>query len=303
MSVYKSGHYRVSEVHELYYELWGNPNGIPFVFVHGGPGAGFGEKDYDFFDAAKHRVLFYEQRGSGRSTPYCDLRENETSFLVEDQKELMNEFGFEKSIVFGGSWGSTLGLCFAIKYPEMVNGLILRGIFLAEGWDRAYYTGGGTELFFPEAYRRFASMVPEGKDVLDYYLAQLKSEDGAIRQKFAYEMVRYELSLMDKGWSEEELNEVIADCPAESFALMECNYLANDCFLENGYIVKNANKLKDIPMIIVHGRRDVICPPLHAWKLHEVNPHSELFFVPAGHSSSDSAVKERLVWAVGEMGG
>lgn len=297
MHSHQSGYFRVSDVHELYYELWGNPDGIPFVFVHGGPGAGCDQKDYNFFDPEKHHVLFYDQRGAGRSKPYCDLTDNTTQHLVEDQKALMDAFGMNQAVIFGGSWGSTLGLCFAIQYPEMVTGLVLRGIFLAEGWDREYYTGGGTELFFPKAYHRLISHVPEGEDVLNYYAAKIQSSDEEERHKYAYEWVRYECTLLDKGFSEEELDAFIHDTPVESFALMECHYLGNNCFLPEHHILGNADKLKDIETIIIHGRHDVICPPLHAYKLDQALKNSQLHIVNAGHSSSAPEVFEKLVEA------
>lgn len=296
---YKSGYLSVSGGHEIYYELYGNPKGVPVLFFHGGPGGGFEEKHKAFFDPKKHNVLFFDQRGAGKSKPFASIENNTTWDLIEDAKKLVDFIGFKKVFVFGGSWGSTMALLFAIKYPKMVNGLLLRGIFLgsADELDSFYYPGDAISFFFPEVWERFISLVPENKrsHALEYYFEQMCSA-GKDKKKYLYEWSIYESCVLsidhDVAATEKELQK--ADS-YKALSILEAYYFVNKCFLEDNYILNNIDKIQHIPTVIIQGRYDVVCPPRYAYKLHEALKDSKLYFVKAGHSGSDSEIKRKLI--------
>ena len=296
---YNTGMLKVCPRHEIYFEECGNPNGYPILFLHGGPGAGCDAKDRRYFDPAKWRIILFDQRGSGRSKPFGETKENSTWALCADIRKLLEHLGITRVVLFGGSWGSTLALVFAVQETQMVSGMVLRGIFLGEEEEIKNLWNGSTGHYFPEAWIRFASMVPpkHRRSPAEYYYEQLMSKDATIRKKFAYEWSRYEMALLHlEPEPDEEIDKEMAEFSFESMAIMEAHYLyKNQAFLENKYIIKNANCLSNIPTTIIQGRYDVVCPPVSAYRLAKVIKGSELHIVIAGHSSSDPEIRKKLV--------
>lgn len=300
---YKKGFLPVGEGHEIYFELYGNPKGTPVVFLHGGPGAGFSKKDYDFFDQKKFNVLFFDQRGSGKSKAKTPLEANTTTHLVEDTKKLIEHAGFEKAIIFGGSWGSTLALIFAITHPEMVQGIVLRGVFLADRTGRQHLYLGGIKNFFPKEWSNFISIVPKKQrnNPEKYYYKKMLSKNRKTSQKYAKAWTKIELSLLRLKHDKKELNRLLGKKFDKKFALIECHYLSSNCFVAYDYIKKNLHNLKHLPASIVHGRYDMVCPPASALELHAALPNSRLFYTTAGHASREKETKEKLVEEINRM--
>ncbi|MCH7491604.1 MAG: prolyl aminopeptidase [Gemmatimonadetes bacterium] len=297
LSSYEKGHFPVTEGHRLYYERYGTPGGIPVLYVHGGPGAGFGDDDKAFFDPEIFDVLLFEQRGAGRSEPFASLEANHTDALVEDINRLLDAFGVEKTLLFGGSWGSTLSLVYAIRNPRRVSSMLLRGIFLANRASIEHMVGGSVAEFFPEVWDRFIGHVPreERGDVSSFYLSQMCSSDEDVRERFCYEWARYELSLIKLDAASIDMKDMLEHYNYRSLAPLEAYYMANRCFLAEDYVLRNAERLVGIPTSIVHGRYDVICPAQQAYDLHAKLPGSRLHFVLAGHSASETAIREKLI--------
>jgi len=302
---YSSGYLQVSDIHEIYYEQSGNPRGKPIFFLHGGPGGSTSPAQRRYYDPKKFRIVLHDQRGAGRSTPFAEIRENTTWDLVEDIEKLRKHLGIEKMILLGGSWGSTLALSYAEKYPERVSGLILRGVYLGtkEEMER-FYTHGVAE-YFPEVSERLWSQVPElpGKTPPQRILAALESPDEATRKRVAKAWAAYETKVAFLRRSDEEVEKAFADgWDPTAFSRIENHYMAKDCFLEEGQLLRDAGKLKDIPTIIVNGRYDVICPPQTAYRLHKALPKSKLWIIEAaGHSGSEPGITAALVRAVREL--
>ncbi len=291
---YKSGYINVSDGYELYYELYGNPKGIPVLFLHGGPGAGFSDSDKQFFDEAKYNVIFFDQRGASRSKPFGSIENNTTEHLVADINHILDTLNFKEVFVFGGSWGSTLALVYAILHPERILGLILRGIWLANKYGLEHYIGGGIKEFFPDVWGRFNKLVKTGENPVSYYLQQMLSDDPEISDKYAYEWAYYESSFYTIN-KIEHIEDIVASFPYKSLAILEAHFIANKCFLTEDFIIKNTHKIKDIKTSIVQGRYDFICPPIQAFRLHEHLNNSKLNIVNAGHSSSDEEIKKALI--------
>ena len=300
---YRHGYLEVGDGHKLYYELCGNPKGKPVLFVHGGPGAGCSKDHRRLFNPKVWNIILFDQRGAGRSRPFCSTRANTTWKLVADMRQLLKLLNISRVFLFGGSWGSTLSLVYAIKHPETVTGMLLRGIFLGRKWDIDYTYGGGAEEFFPDAWERFTGIVPEGKrnDVIGYYAGQMRSRNKKARNKFAFEFAYYELSLLKLSMPHKDVMKIMkagSTHPGhKSMAIIESNYMVNNCFLPKNYILNNVDKLNKsrIPVSIVQGRYDILCPPIQAWLLHQKLPRSKLFFITGGHSSSELAIQSKLV--------
>lgn len=303
LTPYESGHFPVDHGHRLYYERFGTAGALPVLFVHGGPGAGFSDDDKRFFDPALYDVLLYEQRGTGRSEPFASLAHNDTDFLIEDMERLLDRFGLESPVLFGGSWGSTLSLAFAVRHPDRVSGLVLRGIFLANQDAIRHFVGGGVADFFPEVWQRFVALVPEERrgDISSFYLEKMRSGDKEESERFCYEWARYELSLIKLDWQATAVDDILEQYNYRSLAPLEAHYMANACFLPEDYILEHASALADKPVSIVHGRYDVICPPKQAFALHRALPASVLRFVRAGHSASEEAIRGALIEELGRV--
>ncbi len=294
-NIIRSGRLAVGGGHELYWVDWGNKNiESPIFYIHGGPGSGFDDKDFSRFDPKKHRVVFHDQRGSGRSTPFASTKSNKTQDLIEDINRLRLELGFDKISLYGFSWGSTLSLLYAISHPEFVEKMLIGGIFLARQADSDFYLRGRIATHFPEAWERFIAPVPESerKNVSEYYRRKMTGKDEAERRRFAREWIAYESSILKLDYVPANIDRSLKDFASESLAYLEAHYILNSCFIEENYIIKNAHKLKDIEIIIVHGRYDFICMPSAAYELGKALNHAILHFVAAGHSTSDTTQRE-----------
>jgi proline iminopeptidase len=298
----RSGKLRVSDLHEVYYEESGAPDGVPVIGLHGGPGGGSSPEMRRFFDRNRYRVILADQRGCGRSTPASELSDNDTWALVKDVEKLRIELGIEKWVVFGGSWGSTLALAYAVTYPERVLGLILRGIFLlTESEVRWFYQTGASRLF-PDAYERYIAPIPEDEqdDLLTAFHKRLTSENKAVRLKAARAWACWEgetITLRATGSAPPRFEN---DDFVDAFARIENHFFVNKGFFEyDGWLLDQVrDKLQDIPGIIVHGRYDVVTPLSTAWALKKAWPKSDLFIVPdAGHSSMELGIVHQLITA------
>ncbi|MDP3741805.1 MAG: alpha/beta fold hydrolase, partial [Candidatus Micrarchaeota archaeon] len=242
---YRKGFLAVGDGHKLYYEFYGNPKGIPVLFVHGGPGGGFKEKHKGFIDKKKYNLILFEQRGSGRSKPHCSLKANTTQKLVEDIHKLLKFAGVKRAILFGGSWGSTLALCYAIKYSETVSAMVLRGIFLATKKEINYYYNGGTKTHFPEYWERFIANVPANKrgNAIGYYLQQMLSKNKQTAKKYRFEWKLYESALSKLHFTHKDFQRIESEW-IDSIAILEAHYMKNNCFLADNYILNNVKKIE-----------------------------------------------------------
>ena len=300
---YDSGHIRVSDVHQLYYEQCGNPNGKPVVFLHGGPGAGLDPNYRRFFDPEAYRVILFDQRGAGRSIPHASLDDNTTWHLVQDIEHIREHFGVEQWLVFGGSWGSTLSLAYAETHPERVSALVLRGIFLCRPQEiRWFYEEGhGASAMFPETWEQYVRIIPESErgDMIGAYYRRLTSEDEAVRREAAYAWSVWEASALKLLPDQKTIDEFTEPEMAIALARIECHYFVNNCFFEtDNYLIDHVDRIRHIPAVIVHGRYDVICPVMNAWDLHRAWPEASLQIIPdAGHASTEPGTASALVEA------
>ncbi len=293
-NAYKSGHIDVTDGHSLYFELYGNPKGIPVLFLHGGPGAGFSDSDKQFFNKRLYNVLFFDQRGASRSKPFGSIEHNTTQDLLHDIDYILDYLHFDKVYVFGGSWGSSLALVYAIHNPKRVLGMVLRGIWLANKYGLDHYMNGGIKEFFPDVWERFKRLVPTGKNPVSYYLSKMLSDDKKESDRYAYEWAYYELSFytINKITDTAELLKTLS---YKSMAILEAHYIHNKCFLSEDFIMKNIDKITHIKTAIVQGRYDFICPPAQAFRLHAGLKNAKLNITNAGHSSSDADNKRTLI--------
>ena len=300
---FDSGTLKVDDRHVLYYEQCGNPQGKPVVMLHGGPGAGCGEKMRRFHDPSKYRIVLFDQRGSGRSVPHADLVDNTTWDLVADIEKLRETLGIERWQVFGGSWGSTLALAYAQAHPRRVTELVLRGIFLVRPWEFAWFYGGsdGAGALFPDLYTEFAAAIPpeERGEMMDAYYRRLTSDDPAVRSAAAKVWSIWEGATSYLRLDPKDLKKFEEDAYAETFARIECHYFVNRGFLRSTtQLLDDVPKVRHIPAVIVQGRYDVVCPMKSAWDLHCAWPEADLRIVPdAGHSAFEAGNIHELVSA------
>ena len=294
---------RVSDLHEIHVEQAGNPAGRPVVFFHGGPGAGLSPLHRRFFDPSFWRIVLFDQRGSGKSTPLGELRENTTWDLVADAERIRERLGIDRWLVFGGSWGSTLGLAYAETHPERCTGLILRGIFLSRRAEVLWTFGGGAQRILPDGWADFLAVLDDAErsDVLASYHRRLNSEDPAVRREAALAWNRWEELgshlVPAPGPVAEE------DVPAEvALARIEAHYFVNGAFLaDDEQLLRDVSKVRHLPAVIVQGRYDMVCPAVSAWDLHRAWPGSRLTIVPAsGHSADEPGIVSALVDATEE---
>lgn len=296
-ATYKKGFLKVGDGHKLYYECYGNPQGRPVLYLHGGPGAGFSESSKKYFQPQKFNVILFDQRGAKRSRPFASLRANTTPKLVADTKKLLDFLKIKKPFLFGGSWGSTLALAFAIRYPQRVSKMLLSSIFLGSQSSIQHYIGGGVRKTHPDEWERFLSFVPKKyrKNIAAYYLAKMHSKNKKVRELFAYEWCRYELSICRLITSPKKIRKMMEkDVSYRSLSPLEAHYMKHNCFMTYNYILKNAPRLSGIPTTILHGRYDIVCPASDAYDLHQRIPGSRFFLLPAGHSRSENAFKKKI---------
>ena len=301
---YRAEHFSVDDTHSLYVEEVGTSGGIPALFLHGGPGAGCEPYHRRFFDPQRYRVILFDQRGAGRSTPHASLKDNTTSHLIDDIERLREHLGIERWLVFGGSWGSTLALAYAETHPERVSALVLRGIFLCRPTEIQWFYQSGANRLFPDYWEDFAEPVPPARrdDMLAAYYEILTGDDELRRLAAA------------KAWSlwEGRTATLLPDASVEahfaqphvalSMARIESHYFVHDAFLDPDQLLMNAGRLAGIPGVIVHGRYDVICPLENAWALHAAWSGSELAIIgDAGHSAAEAGTRRRLVEATDQF--
>jgi len=298
---YRTQRLRVSALHEIHVEECGNPQGKPAIFVHGGPGGGAEPWHRQFFDPRKYRIVLFDQRGCGRSTPHAELRENTTWDLVADMEKIREKLGIERWLVFGGSWGSTLALAYAETHPERCSELILRGIFLLRRAEVDWFYQEGANWIYPDSWEHYRDAIPEAErgDFLQAYHRRLTSEDPAVRRAAARAWSIWEGSASKLFPSTDLVARFGEERFAEAFARIECHYFVNRGFFDSdGWLLQNAHRIRHIPGVIVQGRYDVVCPLRSAWDLHRAWPEAELQVVAdAGHAASEAGILARLVEA------
>jgi proline iminopeptidase len=298
---YRTGRLRVTGEHELHFEECGNPAGKPVVFLHGGPGGGTEPNHRRYFDPRAYRVVLFDQRGCGKSTPHASLVDNTTWDLVRDIETLRAHLGIERWQVFGGSWGSTLALAYAQTHPERVTELVLRGIFLIRQQEIDWFYQRGTSALFPDAWEKYVEPIPESErgDFVRAYYGRLTSEDPAVRLRAAKAWSIWEGSTSCLSPNRALIDKSAADDFAVAFARIECHYFVHRAWLEPPRdLLGNVSKIRHIPGVIVQGRYDVVCPMESAWALHRAWPEAELRVVPdAGHSASEPGTVHELVEA------
>lgn len=294
----------VDDLHTLHVEESGRSGGLPVVFLHGGPGAGCEPWHRRFFDPERYHIVLFDQRGSGRSIPHASLERNTTQALIEDIEQVRQALNIDRWVVFGGSWGSTLGLAYAQTHPERVLGLVLRGIFLCRPQDIAWFYQEGANRLFPDYWEDFIALVPEAErdDVLAAYHRRLTGDDEIARMAAARAWARWEgrtASLLPNRAVEEHF---IDPHVALSLARIENHYFINNAFLQSGQLLRNASRLSGIPGYIIHGRYDVICPLDQAWALHRAWPEARFEIIDdAGHSASEPGIVDALIRATHEL--
>jgi len=293
------GMLRLDPVHSMYWEESGRAEGIPVVFLHGGPGAGSTPKHRRFFDPGAYRIIVYDQRGAGRSTPLGELRDNTTPHLISDLERLRAHLGVERWVVFGGSWGSTLAIAYAEAHPDRCLALLLRGIFLCRKSEIEWFLYGMRSVF-PEAWEKFSGFLPpeERADLLGNYYRRLVNPDPAVHMPAARCWSTYEGSCSTLRPSPETVEYFAGDVVALGLARIEAHYFVNDIFLPDNALLDNADRLSRIPGVIVQGRYDMVCPLASAHELHRVWPRAEYRIIPdAGHSVWEPGILQALLEA------
>lgn len=296
---YQTGWLKVDDIHTLYWEASGNKDGVPVVFLHGGPGAGTQSVHRRFFDPERYRIILFDQRGAGRSTPLGETRNNTTQHLVADIERLRVHLGINRWHVFGGSWGSTLALAYAETHPEKCLGLVLRGICLLEQSEIDWFLYG-LQAVFPDAWEAFASLVPphERNNLLDAYIKLMNDPDPAIALRACLAWSGYEgacSTLMPNV----ESNPLKDDGRrAIGISKLEAHYFKNNLFNPQTRLTDDVGRIRHIPAVIVHGRYDMICPFVNAYKLHKLWPEAEFVVVPdAGHAALEPGIRSALIEA------
>lgn len=295
----ESGYLKVSQLHEIAWEVGGNRSGPTVIGLHGGPGGGISDAIRRFFDSSRFRIVLFDQRGSGRSKPKAEWRENTTQDLIEDINRLREHLGITgKAIIWGGSWGSTLALAYAEKHPDKVAGLVLRGVFLARKKEIDHFYHGGAAGFFPENFKRLQALLPH-PERLDYpsqLFEMTQSQDEHIRRKAILGWAGYEIRMASIQMSDEQCDQILQSYDFTAFSVLENHYMKSGCFLEEGQLLDEADKIKNIPTYIVNGRYDMICPPASAMELASKLDNVKLDIVEAaGHSYYEPAIANALI--------
>lgn len=304
---FNTGFLKVSDLHSIYFEEAGNPQGKPVVFVHGGPGGGVDPSMRRFFDPKVWRVVLFDQRGCGKSQPFSELKDNTTWDLVNDMEKLRTSLKIESWTVFGGSWGSTLALSYAIKHSDKVKELILRGIFLLRKKEIRWFYQEGASYIFPDAWAKYLEPIPanERGDLVNAFYKRLTSPDKETRTSAAKAWSIWEGSTSKLFTDPSFVERFAGDEFADAFARIECHYFVNNGFFEtDNWIIENIDKIRHIPAWIVQGRYDVVCPAVSAYELNQAWPESNLHIIAdAGHSASEPGIKSKLIEATDYFGG
>ncbi|XVJ50806.1 MAG: prolyl aminopeptidase [Vampirovibrio sp.] len=298
----------VSNLHSLYIEENGNPQGVPILFLHGGPGSGASEKHRRLFDPQRFRIIIVDQRGAGRSSPHASLQENTTWDLVSDLEKIRSLLNIERWIIWGGSWGSTLALAYAQSFPHTCLALVLRGIFLGTAPEVRWLYQEGANALSPHLWADFEAFIPpsERHDMVQAYYKRLTGSQSKTRLEACKQWAKWELSNCTLQSDPAFLETYEADDYAISLARIECHYFMNDCFFNTETAILNPHRLKrlsSIPITIAHGRYDLVCPLKNAWDLYQQLPHADFYIAPeAGHASSEKGLKDALHHAVHRYG-
>lgn len=299
---YRSFHFRVSDLHELYVEEVGNPKGQPVLFLHGGPGAGIGAKHRRLFDPKHFRIVLFDQRGAGKSHPHAELRENTTWDLVSDIEKLRTHLGVEKWLVFGGSWGSTLALAYAETHPQAVSHLVLRGIFLCRKDEINWFYQSGAHWIFPDVWAKYLEPIPEAErgDLVQAFYRRLTHADESVRLEAAKAWSGWEGSTVHLRTDESTYLRFTSDHMSVSLARIECHYFVHGCWFRNdNQLIEDVGRIRHIPTVIAHGRYDVVCPVKNAFDLCAEWPEAELKVIPdAGHAFDEPGTLQALMAAV-----
>lgn len=301
---YSRQHIKVSPPHEIYVEECGNPNGIPLLFVHGGPGGGFSPQHRCFYDPEKYRIVLFDQRGAGKSRPHAELLNNDTSALLDDMETIRKQLGIDRWVLFGGSWGSTLSLLYAQKHPERVLGLILRGIFLCRKSEIDWFYQHGASLIFPDYWEDYIAPIPEEErsDMLSAYYKRLIGNNELARLAAAKAWSIWEARCSTLRPSASSVDYFSRTNVALAMARIEAHFFVHHAFIEPNQILRDAHKLKGIPGTIVHGRYDMVCPLDNAVELSRVWHDASLNIIrDAGHSATEPGTVDALVRATRDM--
>jgi proline iminopeptidase len=294
---YQTGRLALDGLHTMYWEQSGHPGGLPVIFLHGGPGAGATSVHRRFFDPSTYRIIIYDQRGAGRSTPRGELTDNTTADLIADIEALREHLGIKQFLLFGGSWGSTLALAYAEAHPDRCLGLVIRGIFLGRPVEIDWFLYG-LKTVFPEAWRDLVSVLPEQErgDILGSFYRRLLDEDPKVHLPAARAWSRYEGACSTLHPSPETVAAFGEESMAYALARIETHYFTNGNFMSDNQLLDNIGAVTHLPCTIIQGRYDMICPIATADELHRAWPGSEMIIVPnAGHSAMDSGLREELV--------
>ena len=290
---------KVSDLHTIHIEESGNNNGKPVIFLHGGPGGGIEPVYRQYFDPEKWRIIVFDQRGCGQSTPHAELQENTTWDLIADIEKIREHLEIDKWVVFGGSWGSTLSLSYAITHPDRCKALILRGIFMIRKKEINWFYQDGTSNIYPDAWEHYLRPIPEDErhDLVAAYYKRLTSNDDSVRIEAAKAWSIWEASTSKLIQSEESIHAFEDAKVAEAFARIECHYFTNRGFFDTDeWLLENVDKIRHIPTVIVQGRYDVVCPMISAWELHRAFPEADFEIVQdAGHSMTEKGIAAKLV--------
>ncbi|MBN0988163.1 prolyl aminopeptidase [Amphritea pacifica] len=301
---YKQHYLAVDDLHTLYIEESGNAQGIPVLFIHGGPGGGTSSYHRSFFDPERYRIILFDQRGCGQSTPHAELQNNTTAHLISDIEKIRQHLNVDEWLLFGGSWGSTLSLLYAESFPERVSGMILRGIFLCRKRDIHWFYQEGASAIFPDYWKEYRKVIPEGErtDMLQAYYQRLISDNEIARMSAAKAW-----SVWEGRCSTLDPNGDIVDHFGDphialAMARIEAHYFINEAFIEPDQIIRDAHRIQQIPTVIVHGRYDMVCPIEQAFALYDALPQAELHIVrDAGHSALEAGITDNLIKATNQF--
>ena len=301
---YATHHLQVDARHTLYLEECGSADGLPVLFLHGGPGAGCEDYHRQFFDPENYRIILFDQRGCGRSTPHADLTDNTTPHLIADIERIREELQINDWLVFGGSWGSTLALAYAEAHRKRVLGLILRGIFLCRRRDLLWFYQDGANTLFPDYWEDYLEPIPEAErgDMMSAYYQRLTGDDELVCMKAAKAWSLWEARCCNLQHNARVIDNFTEPHTALSLARIECHFFVNNIFLSENQLLQQADRLQDIPGVIVHGRYDIVCPINQAFALHQAWPNARLDLIAeAGHSALEQGITTALVGATREM--
>jgi len=305
IEAHTSNHIDTGDGHTIYMEQAGNPDGAPVIFLHGGPGSGCNPNHRRYFNPDTYRIIIFDQRGCNRSTPQGCVKNNTTHDLIQDIERIREFLKIDKWLVFGGSWGATLGLLYAEACPEHVTGMILRGTFLARQADLDWFARDGASRIFPDHWEKFIKNIPvkERNDLITAYHQRLTDNDNAVKEKYAQSWSDWATKLVTWNLTEQK-NETEDIKTIVNQVSIETHYAYNRYFIQENQILNNAESIPDVPVMIIHGRKDLTCTLESSWLLHKALPQSELSIVPdAGHLAGEPAMVDALVTATEKMAG